>query len=118
MKHIKSVAILVVSIAVIGFVVKYCFLPPRRMADYVLGDGKCDLCGERAVYELIVADRYLGGEYCARHRWMGVINSEPMSKGIKVLLGAAVFGVIYAVVSILAGQDRELDSDVADDSYT
>ena len=112
MRHIKSVAILVVSVAVIGFVVKYCLLPPRRMADYVLGDGKCDLCGERAVYELIVAGRYLGGEYCAHHRWMGVINSEPMSKVTKILLGAAVFGIIYVILSFLAGQDRGPDSDV------
>ena len=112
MRHIISVVILVVSVAVIGFVVKYCFLPPRRMADYVLGDGKCDLCGERAVYELIVAGRYLGGEYCAHHQWMGVINSESMSTVIKIILGAAVFGIIYVVVSFLGGQDREPDSDV------
>ena len=117
MRHVKSVAILIVSVAVIGLIVRYCLLPPRRMAGYVLGDGKCDLCGEQAVYTRIVADHYIGGEYCIRHRWMGVINSDPMSKVIKVLLGAAVFGIVYASISALSGRDRELDSDVAGDSY-
>ena len=117
MRHVKSVAILIVSVAVIGLVVRYCFLPPRRMAGYVLGDGKCDLCGEPSVYTLIVADHYIGGEYCSRHRWLGVIHSDPMSKVIKVLLGAAVFGVVYAVVSTLSGRDRGLDSDTTGDLY-
>ncbi len=112
----KSVAVLMVSAVVIGLVVRYCFLPPRRMPDYVLGDDKCDMCGEQATYRLTVEGRYLKGEYCDAHRWMGVINSDPMSKVVKVVLGASVFGVIYAVLSLLAGSRHGgLDNNVVGD---
>jgi hypothetical protein len=104
---VKYVAVLLVCLVLIGLIVRYCFLPPDRMPDYVLGDGKCDVCGERAVYALWIEDRYLGGEYCSTHRLIGIVNSDPMSKGIKVLLGASVFGVIYSVVSLLAGSKQQ-----------
>jgi hypothetical protein len=97
----KSVAILIVSVLVIAFVVQYCILPPRRMAGYVLGDGKCDICGEEATYKLMAANYYLTGEYCDAHRWMGVINAQPIRRVMHVLLGATVFGVVYALLSLL-----------------
>jgi hypothetical protein len=108
---VKSVAVLLVSVVVIGLIVKYCLLPLDRMPDYVLGDDRCDLCGQRAVYKLLVEDRYLVGEYCSTHRWIGIINSDPLSKLIKVLLGAAVFGVIHSAVSLLAKSRRPTPDD-------
>jgi hypothetical protein len=103
----KSVAILLVSLVVIGLILWYCLLPPRRMPGYVLGDDKCDLCGRPAVYRVWIQDRYLAGEYCRIHRWIGFINADPMSKVMNVFLGAAVFGAIYAVLSLLAGKKQQ-----------
>ena len=76
------------------------------MPNYVIGDDKCDLCGEKAVYRLWIEKRYLKNEYCRAHRWIGIINADPMSKVMNALFGAAVFGVIYAVLSLLARTKR------------
>lgn len=103
----KQVAVLLVSLVAIGLILWYCLLPPRRMPGYVLGDDRCDLCGRPAVYRTWIEDRYLTGEYCRVHRWIGTINAEPMSRVMKVLLGAAVFGVVYAVLGLLGGTGQQ-----------
>ena len=106
----KPVAILLVSVVLIAVILWVCFLPPRTMPDYVIGDDKCDLCGEPAVYRVWIEGRYLKTEYCRAHRWMGIVNSEPMNRVMNVFLGAGVFGVIYSILSLLKSkQQRELD---------
>jgi hypothetical protein len=96
---VKRVAILLVSVAAIGLLVWLCFFPPPKLPDHVMGDEKCDICGEPAVYSLMLEGRYLVGEYCRTHRWFGMVHGAPWNTVTKVLLGAAVFGVIYAVTS-------------------
>jgi hypothetical protein len=105
--------ILLASLAVIAFVVQFCFLPPRRMAGYRLGDDKCDVCGAPAVYDLIVERRYLYGEFCRAHRWMGMVNAAPMNTIMKILLGGAAFGTVYAVLALLGktGQRAEQEAE-------
>jgi hypothetical protein len=105
--QVKTVAILLVSVVVIGLILWVCFFPPPRMPDYVIGDEKCDLCGEQAVYSLRMEGRYLLGEYCRTHRWFGMVHASPWSTVTKVLLGAAVFGVIYSVLSLLPGPRKQ-----------
>jgi hypothetical protein len=106
---VKRVAVLLVSLIVIGLILWYCLLPPRRMPDYAIGDEKCDLCGEPSVYRLWIEDHYLAGEYCRTHRWIGVINSDPINKLMNVLLGAAVFGAITSALSLLSRVNRRPD---------
>jgi hypothetical protein len=103
--------ILLVSLAVIAFVVQFCLLPPRRMEGYRLGDDKCDVCGEPAVYDLIIERRFLHGEFCRTHRWMGVVNAGPMTTVMKVLLGGAAFGVVYAVLALLGKTGRQAEGE-------
>ena len=109
----KRVAILLVSVAAIGLLVWLCFFPPSNMPDYAIGDEKCDICGEPAVYSLWLEKRYLVGEYCHTHRWFGMVHGVPWNTVTKVLLGAAVFGVIYAVTSRPSRRKRQ----EPDDSY-
>jgi hypothetical protein len=117
---VKRVAILLVSLAAIGLIVWLCFFPPAKMPDYVIGDEKCDICGQPAVYSLRIEQRYLVGEYCRTHRWFGIVHGAPWNTVTKILLGAAVFGVIYAVTSTRSrskehtqedDDDHEADSD-------
>jgi hypothetical protein len=114
---VKRVAILLVSVAVIGLTVWVCFFPPPKMPDHVIGDGKCDICAQPAVYILLLEGHYLIGEYCQAHRWFGMVHADPFSTGTKVLLGAAVFGVIYSVTSLLSGtkQQRQDNGDQTDE---
>jgi RsiW-degrading membrane proteinase PrsW (M82 family) len=101
-EDVKLVSVFIVSVVVIAVIMVYCFMPPRRMPGFVLGDGLCDLDGHPATYRLISEGRYLKGEYCDAHRWIGFINSDPMRKVTRILLGAAVFGVVYSVSSFLS----------------
>jgi len=104
---VKRVAILLVSVAAIGLIVWLWFFPPPNLPDYVIGDEKCDICGKPAVYSLWLERRYLVGEYCDTHRWFGVVHGAPWNTVTKILLGAAVFGVIYSVTSLLGGIKRQ-----------
>ena len=112
----KQIAVLLVSLAIIGIIVRLCFLPPPNLPGYVIGDKKCDICGEPAVYTLLIEGRYLAGEYCRTHRWFGLVHGAPWNTMTKILLGAALFGVIYSVTALLSGakqpsqaDDREFD---------
>ena len=112
----KSVAILLASLIVIGLILWVYFLPPPKMPEYVIGDDQCDICGEQAVYSLRMEGRYLLGEYCRTHRWFGMVQADPMNTVTTVTLCAAVFGVIYSVLSLLGGtkqqgQDTGLETD-------
>jgi hypothetical protein len=103
---VKRVAILLVSVVVIGLTVWVCFFPPPKLSNHVIGDEKCDICGEPAVYTLKMEGRYLVGDYCRIHRWYGMVHGSPWNTLTKVVLGAAVFGVIYAVTSLLGRKER------------
>jgi hypothetical protein len=108
---VKRVAILLVSVAVIGLTVWVCFFPPPKMPDHVIGDVKCDICARPAVYSLLLEGNYLVGEYCQAHRWFGMVHAEPFSTVTKVLLGAAVFGIIYSVTSLLSQAKQHTQDD-------
>jgi hypothetical protein len=107
---VKSIAILLLSLAVVGLVLWICLWPPKPTGEYVIGDDKCDFCGQPAVYRLWLQDRFLQGEYCRRHRWIGMANADPWRKGLYALLAAGVFGVIHSVLSIL-GRTRQRPQD-------
>jgi len=104
---VKQVAVLLGSVVVIGLILWVCFFPPPKMPDYVIGDVTCDICGKPAVYTLRMEGRYLVGEYCHSHRWFGMVHAGPMSTVTKVFLGAAVFGAIYSVLSLLGGTQKQ-----------
>jgi hypothetical protein len=107
---VKQVAILLVSVVVLGLLVWVCFFPPPKLSDYTIGDEKCDICAQTAVYGLRLEGRYLVGEYCRAHRWFGMVHAGPTGTLAKVLLGATAFGIIYSVLSLLAGtRDQDLD---------
>ena len=109
--------VLLASLAAIAFVVQFCFLPPRRMAGYRLGDDRCDVCGAPAVYDLIIEHRYLQGEFCRAHRWMGMLNAAPLNTVMKILLGGAAFGAVYAVLALLGktGQRAENEAEAEEE---
>lgn len=110
----KQVAILLVSLATLGLIVWLAFFPPSKMPDHVIGDEQCDICGEPAVYSLRLERRYLVGEYCRTHRWFGMVHGAPWNTATKILLGAAVFGVIYSATSPRAGSKRQGSDDGID----
>ena len=99
--RVKSIAILLLSLAVIGLVLRLCLWPPQPTGEYVIGDDKCDLCGEPAVYRRWLQNRFLLGEYCRKHRWIGMANADPWRKGMYVLLAAGAFGVIHSLLALL-----------------
>jgi len=108
---VKQIVILLVSAAAIGLLVWVCFFPPPNLPDYVIGDGKCDICGKPAVYSLRLERRYLVGEYCRTHRWFGMVHGAPWNTVTKILLGAAVFGVVYSVTTLLGGSKGQEPDD-------
>jgi hypothetical protein len=115
----KQVAILLASAVVLGLLVWVCFFPPPKLPDHALGDEKCDICGEPVVYRLWMERRYLVGEYCRAHRWFGMVHAAPTDTVTKILLGAALFGIVYSTTSLLgrSGQ-RTPDSGHEIDAHT
>ena len=111
----KAVAILLVSVVVIGLILWVCFFPPPKLPDYVIGDEKCDICGEEAVYSLRMEGRYLLGEYCRTHRWFGMVHAPPWNTVTKVFVSTAAFGVVYSALSLLGGTQKRDEAEDKDE---
>jgi hypothetical protein len=103
---VKSIAILLLSLAAIGLVLRLCLWPPKPADEYVIGDDKCDFCGQPAVYRRWLQNRFLLGEYCRKHRWIGMAQADPWRKGLYVLLAAGTFGVIHSLLALLGRPKR------------